>query len=115
MSLLVVCFDTGNTTVINEATAALLAKDPNHKITYLIVGEAAQNIFKNRLHEPNVIQLTDWLPQATLSEFNDRPLTEAEKEIVLAKLNELNPDKAITTSFLFSTSKSALSNCGNVN
>jgi hypothetical protein len=105
MPILFVCHDTGNTTVLLDAADSLQAKDPNQKITFLIVGEAAQNIFSNRLHKPNVILLTDWLPQTTMKELTSRPLTDAEKTMVLAKLNELNPDKAITTSSCFPQAK----------
>jgi hypothetical protein len=106
MKTMVVCFDTGNTTVLLDTVNELLKRDNTQEITFLVIGEAAKSIFtreNNAVHASRVIYLTDWLPGTTLKEFNDRKLSDAEVLLVKEKIAELHLDKAITTSSCFPT------------
>jgi hypothetical protein len=94
-----VCHDTGNTNVLLTAAKSMLQNNADLEIKFLVIGEAANNIFNNKANahlKEKVIRLTDWIEEKDFSKLNLRPLTTKETEIVAANLVALNPLSAIT-------------------
>jgi hypothetical protein len=100
MTILFICHDTGNTNVLLNTADAMLAENPEQKITFLLVGEAAQKIFaepKNAAHASRIILLSNWLLQPDLKDLNNRSLNTLEALTVYTKLRNLKLSRAIIT------------------
>jgi hypothetical protein len=103
MTMIFISHDTGNTKGLLRAANKIRIANPSQQMKFLIVGESAQKIFSEEeqaIHKPNVILLSDWL-RTSMSDLNERALSDNEKKIVMSELKRLNVEKAVTTSSCF--------------